>query len=74
MDKETAIKKIQKCIALANQVSLMRPLRIAPGTKLIEQFGVEHPELMAAVYRRIGAKVHQAKHRHSMKSICQYGL
>lgn len=49
MDKETAINKIRKCLALAKSgepheaAAAMRQAQ-----KLMEQFGVEHPELLAA--------------------------
>ncbi|MFZ6675403.1 DUF2786 domain-containing protein [Undibacterium sp. Xuan67W] len=49
MDKDTAIKKIRKCMALAkssNPNEAATALRQAQ--KLMEEFGVEHPELLAA--------------------------
>lgn len=49
MDKKTAIDKVRKCLALAKSgepheaAAAMRQAQ-----KLMEQFGIEHPELMAA--------------------------
>lgn len=49
MDKETAIKKIQKCMALAKSSEPHEAAAaLRQAQKLMEQFGVEHPELLAA--------------------------
>ena len=49
MDKETAIKKIQKCMALAKSSEPHEAAAaLRQAQKLIEQFGIEHPELLAS--------------------------
>lgn len=49
MDKETAIKKIQKCMALAKSSEPNEAAAaLRQAQKLMQQFGIDHPELMAA--------------------------
>ncbi len=49
MDKETAIKKIQKCMALAGSSEPHEAAAaLRQAQKLMEQFGIEHPEILAA--------------------------
>ncbi|WP_246797787.1 DUF2786 domain-containing protein [Burkholderia perseverans] len=49
MDKKTAIEKIRKCLALANSAEPHEAAAaLRQAQKLMKQFGVEHPELLAA--------------------------
>ena len=49
MDKQTAISKIKKCLALAKSSEPHEAAAaMRQAQKLIEQFGIEHPELLAA--------------------------
>lgn len=49
LDKETAIKKIQKCLALAKSNEPHEAASaLRQAQKLMEQFGIEHPEILAA--------------------------
>ncbi len=49
MDKETAIKKIQKCLALSKSSEANEAAAaLRQAQKLMEQFDVEHPELLAS--------------------------
>lgn len=49
MDKQTAINKIRKCMALAKSSEPHEAAAaMRQAQKLMEQFGVEHPELLAA--------------------------
>jgi hypothetical protein len=49
MDKETAIAKIRKCMALAKSGEPHEAAAaLRQAQKLMQQFGVEHPELLAA--------------------------
>lgn len=62
MDKEAAIKKIHKCLALA---SSSEPHEAAAAMRqaqtLMKQFGVEHPELLAAEVSEDWAKSSASK-------------
>lgn len=49
MDKETAIKKIQKCLALSKSNEPHEAASaLRQAQKMMEQFGIEHPEILAA--------------------------
>lgn len=49
MDKETAIAKIRKCMALAKSGEPHEAAAaLRQAQKLMQQFGVDHPELLAA--------------------------
>lgn len=49
MDKQTAINKIRKCLALAKSSEPHEAAAaLRQAQKMMEQFGVEHPELLAA--------------------------
>lgn len=49
MDKQTAIKKIQKCLALSKSSEPNEAAAaLRQAQKLMEQFDVEHPELLAS--------------------------
>lgn len=49
MDRQTAIDKIRKCMALASSSEPHEAAAaLRQAQKLIEQFGIEHPELLAA--------------------------
>lgn len=49
MDKKTAIDKIRKCLALAKSSEPHEAAAaLRQAQKLMEKFGVEHPELLAA--------------------------
>lgn len=48
MDRETALRKIQKCLNLSKSPEPLEAARaMAQAQKLMEQFNVEHPELLA---------------------------
>lgn len=49
MDKETALQKIRKCLALAKSSEPHEAAAaMRQAQKLMEQFGVDHPEILAA--------------------------
>lgn len=49
MDKQTAMKKIQKCLALAaSSEPHEAAAALRQAQKLMTQFGIDHPELLAA--------------------------
>lgn len=49
MDRKTAIEKIRKCLALSRSAEPHEAAAaLRQAQKLMEQFGVEHPELLAA--------------------------
>lgn len=49
MDKKTAIEKIRKCLALSKSSEPHEAAAaLRQAQKLMEQFGIEHPELLAA--------------------------
>lgn len=49
MDKETAINKIRKCLALAGSSEPNEAAAaLRQAQKLMQQFGIDHPELLAA--------------------------
>lgn len=48
MDRETALRKIQKCLNLSKSPEPLEAARaMAQAQKLMEQFNVDHPELLA---------------------------
>lgn len=57
MDKQTAIGKIKKCLALAKSSEPHEAAAaMRQAQKLIEQFGIEHPELLAAGVGEVWSK------------------
>jgi len=57
MDKATALRRIQKCLALANSPEPHEAARaLSQAQALMTQFGIEHPELLAAGVEREWAK------------------
>jgi len=62
MDKETAINKIRKCLALANSSEPNEAAAaLRQAQKLMQQFGIDHPELVAAGFGEEWAKAGASK-------------
>jgi len=57
MDRETALRKIQKCLNLSKSSEPHEAARaLAQAQKLMEEFSVDHPELLAVGVTEGGAK------------------
>ncbi|AJY41609.1 DUF2786 domain-containing protein [Burkholderia humptydooensis] len=57
MDKKTAIEKIRKCLALSRSSEPHEAAAaLRQAQKLMEQFGIDHPELLAAGAREEWSK------------------
>ncbi|AKU21894.1 DUF2786 domain-containing protein [Massilia sp. NR 4-1] len=74
MDKETAIKKIRKCMALAKSSEPHEAAAaMRQAQKLMEQFSVEHPELLAAgaaeEWSKSSASMHPPRYEVNLASL-----